>query len=312
VKHRWIGLVRPQPIAEDELGRIAGLTFPGVDPASLIPLTGGFRGSTYRVGAHVLRIHAPGDESAYKERRLAESLQGVVRTPRCVDVTRIGTRVVAIRDFVAGEPLHEILQRPTSDLAPLGRQLGEVLAKLHAIGFDRFGDLDGNLAVAEPFDMRAEGFRAYVEAALASNDCAARLGPDLVASLRALLARSLPLLDAWSGSPVLVHGDFGPTNLVVEPDGAVSVIDWEFASSARPGLDFANLLRPPLETEANFRAGLQQGYEAAGGRLPSDWIRLALLTDVIAWVEMAARPGAHNIVVSDARARIRRAVGAFA
>jgi aminoglycoside phosphotransferase (APT) family kinase protein len=130
--------------------------------------------------------------------------------------------------------------------------------------------------------------------------------------LRALLEKCAGVLEQWSGPPVLIHGDFGPTNLIVGTDDTVNVIDWEFGCSARPAIDFGNLLRPPLETSEPFKSGLQRGYEAAGGYLPAEWTRLALLSDVFAWLEFASRPLVHDVVLSDARQRIRRAIDEFA
>src|SRR5690606_38191265 len=106
-------------------------------------------------------------------------------------------------------------------------------------------------------------------------------------------------------------GDFGPTNLVLTSEGNISVLDWEFGCSARPMFDFGNLLRPPLEDDGAFGSGLAEGYQMAGGQLPEDWPRLALLADTLAWVQFASRPHVHELVLADSLNRIKRATDMF-
>ena len=59
-----------------------------------------------------------------------------------------------------------------------------------------------------------------------------------------------------------------------------AVLDWEFAFSGSPAIDFGNLLRPPLGERRSFVAALAAAYEAAGGRLPPDWQAIARIADL--------------------------------
>jgi len=316
VKHRWIGKVELEALPADELAGLARVVLPGVDPRQLQPLTGGFRNWNYRAdtssGARVLRVYARGDRSAWKEQRVAELLGPEVMTPRYLEIAEVADRVVAVREFAEGTVLHELLSSEGAIGPEVALVVGRTLAAIHRIEFDEFGELDANLNITEPYDLSGNGIRRYVQKTLEASPAGARLGPALAEELLRMLERSADLLDAWRERPVLVHSDFGPTNLVLGADGGVTVLDWEFGCSAIPALDFGNLLRPPLEANDAFAQDLAAGYRAAGGRLPGDWRRLAVLADVGAWVAFTARPHIHELVLADARERIQHAIREFA
>lgn len=315
MKHKWIGRVLAPALPSDELREIVAAVLPGVELAQLEPLTGGFRNHNFRVqtvdGDRVLRVYSTSDRAAYKERRLAELLAGKINTPAHISVSDVGAHTVALRAFVPGQPLHELLLDPARATFELGARAGDMLARIHALRFDRHGDLDGNLAVCEPYAVAGEGLLGYVRELASSARVRERLGDALVRGAVEVWQELWRAVSIWTNDPSLVHGDFGPTNLLQTPDGELSVLDWEFGSSCTPAFDFGNLLRPPLEGAAEFQAGLASAYTRSGGYLPRGWQRLALLCDSLAWLQMVARPDCHELVIADARARVARAVESF-
>ena len=73
----------------------------------------------------------------------------------------------------------------------------------------------------------------------------------------------------------LVHGDFGPENILVSKSNGIwslsAILDWEFAFSGSSLTDVANMLRyshkMPDIYEENFLKGLRHG----GYQLPQHW-----------------------------------------
>jgi aminoglycoside phosphotransferase (APT) family kinase protein len=186
-----------------------------------------------------------------------------------------------------------------------------VLARIHAIRFDRHGELDQHLQVCEPYGVQGDGLLRHVRELAESARVRERLGDALVRGVVAVWQESWRDVTIWTNDPSLVHGDFGPTNLLQTPDGRLSVLDWEFGSSFSPALDFGNLLRPPLEDAEGFQAGLASAYTRSGGYLPGGWQKLALLVDSVNWLHFAARLDCHDLVIADARARLARTIEGF-
>jgi aminoglycoside phosphotransferase (APT) family kinase protein len=111
----------------------------------------------------------------------------------------------------------------------LPRQMGEQLARIHTIGYDR-SELQ--------FLGRPENDRTPAETALDQTAQQLwRLGephPALELAIR-WLRQHLPACPRW----VLIHGDFRIGNLLVGTDGLRSVIDWEFAHVGDPAEDLS-------------------------------------------------------------------------
>ena len=64
----------------------------------------------------------------------------------------------------------------------------------------------------------------------------------------------------------LVHGDFNPTNILID-DGAVSgVLDWEYCHSGTPYMDIGNLLR---HTPANTTGRSRRAWKQVGWLFPA-------------------------------------------
>ena len=75
------------------------------------------------------------------------------------------------------------------------------------------------------------------------------------------------------GRCCLVHSDFNPKNLLVDPDTleVTGLLDWEFAHAGHPYTDLGNLLRferDPVFTDGGAR---RRTSPAAAARPPRPW-----------------------------------------
>ena len=146
-----------------------------------------------------------------------------------------------------------------------------------------------------------QGLHDWIEPVLAGT-AGERLGP-LVADVRQLWDRERDAMAADTRA-ALVHADFKPMNIGWLPNARdVVVFDWEFAWAGPPLFDLGQLLRwhPPAE----FVAGVERGYLAAGGHLPPRWRRVAELFDLYNLIAFLDHPRACDRRVADVTARIR-------
>jgi len=189
-------------------------------------------------------------------------------------------------------------------LAELGARTGAALAQIHSFRFDRYGFFTADLSVPVTIDLDRAGLLAFMRQCLCDGPGGERLGAELTARLFAFVERDGDRLNAWSGAPCLTHADFNPSNILVRHVGngwqIAAVLDWEFALSATPALDFGNLLRPPFGEQAGFVEGLAHGYPAAGGFLPDDWFRIARIADLFAWADLLGRRSEDPALTVDA------------
>jgi fructokinase len=78
-----------------------------------------------------------------------------------------------------------------------------------------------------------------------------------------------------------------------------AVLDWEFAFSATPYIDFGNRLRKPVGAVSGFESSLTRAYSEVGGILHPQWKRLSLLSDLFAWFDFATRESASPELIAD-------------
>jgi aminoglycoside phosphotransferase (APT) family kinase protein len=299
--------------------RLLQPVFPGLIVRAHERLPGGLINTNIKVtptqGAPVLlRLYQGDPAQARKEHALCRSLAGRLPVPRFlhfVDSNAVTATPYGLTEWIEGERLDQVVAVPGRDLHAVGEAAGRALAAVHAVTFDTHGFFDADLRIEHPLDFGRAGLLAYLRQTLMDGLGGARLGRHLTEAVLALADREGTRLDGWRVAPCLVHADFNPSNILLRDDAddgctVAGILDWEFALSGPPGLDFGNLLRPPLGDDTAFADGLAHGYRAAGGLLPDDWRRAAQIADLFAWADIVSRPHTAPAIVDDARRMLRR------
>ena len=315
---------RSSPAVDLDLGQLTQLirpAFPGASVIERTPTQGGFANANYRLllagreAPLLIRFFVRDPQAAGKEFALNKLLVGrrlpVVPYLHVALDNPFTGHPYAIREWTDVERL-EIIDRDLAheEIEHVGRSVGFVLARIHAITFVEAGFFDSELRVAEPASMGRDGLVAFLKLALVEGRGAQRIEPALVQSLIAFAEREGRILDDWRGDSCLVHSDFGGSNILLRRTRSrwevASVLDWEFAFSGTPFFDFGNLLRPPLGRRPGFEASVVAGYREAGGKLPDNWRRMSLLADLFNWADFLNREQASAAIIADATARIEQ------
>jgi len=230
----------------------------------LIVLDGGQANVNVRIGDRVVRLYRRDASSAPREARL---LTYGWRTFRVPNVFRTGD------DFLV---LEYVEKRPLLGTGEHGSAVGRALAEIHGVTFQWAGALDTSLRVGRPFPDLASALVDYARSLLTPERCG--LSGALCAEVTQALDSKVPALRAAAGAPVLLHGDFKPSNLHWTSRNELLVLDWEFAYAGSALSDIGQVLRwrPP---EAFINA-FAESYSAHGGQLVADWRRWAATFDL--------------------------------
>jgi aminoglycoside phosphotransferase (APT) family kinase protein len=190
----------------------------------------------------------------------------LVPAPRwlCMDESLLGSPFF-VMDRLEGESVgRRVVREPALAVARqvLPGQMGEQLARIHALGYDGLDFLPrpepGQSPALSALERTARHLHALAEP-----------HPALELAIRWLRPRAPACAE-----PVLVHGDFRVGNLMVGPAGLVGVFDWEFAHVGDPHEDLAwPCVRSWRFGQDELRLGgvgqpeaFFAAYEAAGGR----------------------------------------------
>ena len=173
-----------------------------------------------------------------------------------------GTRYAVLFRFVGGR----LLER--SPEPALARRYGQIVARLHGLT-DASPALASVVAARAPLDAALLVDRSLEQAATFLGDRPA----DLEALRRAagLLRRRLAALPREAPGYGLIHGDVIPTNVLVTPDGGLTLLDFDFCGPGWHAFDVATYLhvaRDDRSTEASGRDFLA-GYQDV--RPLADW-----------------------------------------
>jgi aminoglycoside phosphotransferase (APT) family kinase protein len=297
--------------------------FPGASVIAFEPVIGGLANTNLKVWIStqaaplLLRLYQRGRHEAMKEATLLRRLRGEVPVPELRFFSAdnpLADYPFAVIDWVAGERL-DVLAAAGEDSVALGRAVGQTLALIHTITYDRYGYFDPDLTLSAAIDLDRDGLLAYIQRALVMGCGGERLGQELVENLIRLVEQQGHRLSTWRG-PCLVHGDFNGSNILLQRAEnrewkVAAVLDWEFALSGTPGFDFAHLLRAPLESHPLLAASVAHSYRQAGLALPTDWREISRLVDLFAWVDLASRPGSDATIIDDARQAIQTTITAL-
>ena len=177
----------------------------------------------------------------------------------------------SVFSFIDGDLLESVPQHTAA--------AAEALARISSVAFPTAGwiESDGSLS---PFPFG--GVRGFISEALDKAEVRAWVGEDTVGRIEEIVTAESGRLEELEADSRLVHGDFNPTNVLID-NGAVSgILDWEYGHSGTPYMDIGNLLR---NTPAEHRGQIKSGLEAGGMSLPDDWMERAELVDLTSHLE---------------------------
>ncbi len=283
----------------------------------MTPLAGGYSGETFVIGAGneqcVVRIYARDPRRALIDASLLRLMRGLLPVPEVVEVRPAydGKPAVLVTQRLPGVRLDLLLpDLADPDRARLGQSLGRALGVLSGVPQLRFGmfkdeelTISSNGAPAGDLAQWAQHFRDNGRLAVWSQPDFNDL-QQLVDEAEDALAAVEP--QRW----VLVHSDFNPKNLLVDPESLdlTGVLDWEFAHAGSPYTDLGNLTR--FERHRDFTKAVVSALADTAPPLAPQALRLGRAVDLWALIELAGnvspnavRELAGDLLLAQARER---------
>lgn len=214
---------------------------------------------------YILRLYA--NRKPERDAYIFEFVKDIVPVP---EILAQGSKW-AILSFLPGKLL--------VDTPEYVDQAATALARLAALQFNAPGQLQTDGAIM-PFAFG--GLSGYISQQLNHPAVQHWLSPDMLKQLQHLLAQESSRLQELDAATCLVHGDFNPTNILIENGQVSGVLDWDYCHSGTTYMDIGNLLRhTPINQHQQIKAGLERG----GMTLPPDWQRRAELVDLTSQLE---------------------------
>jgi aminoglycoside 2''-phosphotransferase len=198
---------------------------------------------------------------------LRERLPLAIPDPVCVNLSTQKPGQVFMGYWkLPGEPPYLPLLEKAIHLTGTGAsdhiaaQVGAFLVALHAVPLDEF---DPPLPVA---NQRATWERMYADV---RSKLFAAMRPDARQKISLHFESYLEGAASSAWEPALIHGDFGPSNILYDKRtrSLSGIIDWSSAGAGDPATDLAALIGPVSYGE-DFADALVSSYPALAAELP--------------------------------------------
>ena len=124
--------------------------------------------------------------------------------------------------------------------------------------------------------------RGFIAEALDKAEVRAWVGEDAVGRIEEIVKVESGRSGELESDSRLVHGDFNPTNVLINKRVVSGVLDWEYGHSGTPYMDIVNL---PRNTPPDYHGQIKAGLEARRMSLPHDWMERAELMDLTSHLE---------------------------
>lgn len=244
-----------------------------------------------------MRLHLGQRAAAVTELRAIERARSVVPVPEIVHAEPdAASGPFIVYRYVPGETFRELKRRddrPATARAAFA--VGKTLARLNATRFDTGTPFSAEGVALQSAATGVEAWRGFLHACASSELFLRRMGTANSRALRALAEAWSPRL-AWAldAPPVLVHGDFSRSNILLDQArlGRVAAfIDWERACAGSQLYDVAHFLRYEDERNPLLEPHFSNGFIASGGALSADWRRCARVVDAAALAGALTKPG---------------------
>jgi aminoglycoside phosphotransferase (APT) family kinase protein len=157
-----------------------------------------------------------------------------------VDANSPIKRSFFVSERVNGAPIGDFRLNLNSIAPQTIRDIANLLAQVHRLPIDLTDKhLSKSHLALNPPRHRADATRAFVQAMLDDRAAWGEPASPIVSTVARFLIEQAPGEDL---TPVLVHGDCGPNNIMVENDNITALLDWEPSRLGDPVEDIAWLL----------------------------------------------------------------------
>ncbi|SHO54633.1 phosphotransferase family protein [Vibrio quintilis] len=294
----------------------------GYEPAGCIKkLSGGYSNLNYIFESKgtkwILRLSGKSVREFLGELSVLEQVETILPVPRVLQFETDAPEVnrhIAIMSFVEGVPLSQTEDDlPAAAIESIARSLGYWMAKMHQISFHTSGFFGSGGEIVETFTPFQEKTYHYYQHLLSEPLLAKRLGSEMLEKLTRYIAINRSLLESLPAVMNLTHSDFNQKNLLVENKSGhwqiAAILDWEFAFSGSPMIDFGNFFRYDTELSPHYEQPLVEAYLANGGVLDHNWKAQGKYLDLLSMMQFLTREGDYPRTFATARKVIENIVG---
>ncbi len=239
----------------------------------------------------ILRIYLRDKDASYGEQKLARLIKPSVPLPEVYFIGECEGYPYAITEYMGGMSLRDLLlNHPNETIEGIMVQAGQILASIQKYPFPRAGFFDADLNVSQPTSR--QDYITFARECLAHPTVLKKFESKTIPKLTEIFETYASLFPDENQTH-LVHGDYGPENILVDKIEdqwkITAILDWEFAHSGSTLCDVANMLRYAHKMSPVFEEAFLQGLTQSGATLPKNWRISVHLLNLLSLLDILIR-----------------------
>ncbi|AOR24798.1 aminoglycoside phosphotransferase family protein [Clostridium taeniosporum] len=262
---------------------------------SIKPINEGCRSSNYIIktnknNKYMLKIFPEYDYHYEREKNLLSILKNDISVQNIYIICNsniINNRTFGIYEYIDGKTLSQALRNGYCINEKLVREVAKSLAFIHNYKFNELGDLDCNLNTKKVFSPTYRWYELFI-----NDNCYKRLGKDIIEKILNIAKDYKDVLVDLDKDISLVHGDFQGTNILINNDSLVGIIDWEFTMAGHAIADIGQFFRYYKYFNKNLLDIFEKEYNNYSTvKLTKDWYKISKLRDMINLLQLIGKDG---------------------
>lgn len=239
----------------------------------------------------ILRIYLRDKDAVYREKKIGELLKDKIPIPQIFYIGKFEEYYFSLVEFIQGVTLSDFLiHQPQNKSFKLMYDVGAILAKITRYEFSKSGFFNKDLTSISEFPE--DFILNFANTCLEHNNVSHLLDANTISKIERNFYKYQYLFDSLKEKH-LVHGDFDPSNILVNQVAGKwqisGILDWEFAFSGSVLCDIANMLRYAHKMPIQFQNEFLKGLIENGICLPENWQILAHLSNLLALLDCLQR-----------------------
>jgi len=293
-KDNWEKTDQQFKITPEIIQAMVALALPEKNLASYEVISGGCANLNIKINmldepqSLILRIYVRDKTAAYREQKLAALIKPSVPLPTVYFVGDYEDYRYAITEYMPGMSLRDLLlNHPNASIQDIMHQAGQILASIQKYHFPSAGFFDADLKASH-----RQGYVTFARECLTHPTVLEHIGQKSIGKITGVL-ETYGSLFPDENQTHLVHGDYGPENILVDKMGGqwkiTAILDWEFAHSGSTLWDVANMLRYAHHMPPFFEDSFLQGLKQGGVTLPENWRTRIYLLNLLSLLDCLIR-----------------------
>jgi len=252
--------------------------------------------SNYRVEASnskfLLKVYPKNNDHSELEIAAYNHSHNIIKVPEVLyfdNSKTIINNTYAIFQYVEGATLKEYVFNNKGFPNNVAYKIGNMLGILHGKEYEVTALLEGDLAIKSEITPFKNQFEFYLKGTSGNY-----LSKTVKEALEQFINSNRNIIERISEKNVLCHGDFIPSNILIDHDATPWFIDFEYCVSMPCYYDIGKIFR----TSRSFSQFIDdktirdfaEGYNSTSRRtLPEDWYRLSKIADIVVMLMLINR-----------------------